>query len=328
VVTVLVVAAAVIPRFSAAPSPDHVRLAASRGAGQTPYLGVSLPHDALATRPSALEARLCLPFAIIGRTQDIDDSFDLRWANRLSAEHQQPWISLEFGNFTADGKVPLTASLPAITNGVQDTNIKRWAQEILSYGKPVYLTILLHVDRNWSISSAVANGGIPQDVPRAWEHVQSIFRSVGDTNVAWVWSPADPAHDQAYAPPESTIDIVLQSMIRYPNTPWPDPAAVLRSVGERHPAKPLFLEVSADGQPTEKAAWLEQVSSAVAADPRVYTLLYHEGSPGIHATAADNASWSVESDADSLHAMLSWRALTPSGSMRCQSSPLGRSQVG
>src|SRR5205807_237415 len=132
----------------------------------------------------------------------------------------------------------------------------------------------------------------------------SIFKSVGATNVAWVWSPADPSHDQAYAPPESTIDIVLQSMIRYPNTPWPDPAAVLRSVGERHPANPLFLEVSADGPPVEKAAWLQQVSSAVAADRRVHALLYHEGAPGVHATAAENARWSVESDASSLNAML------------------------
>ncbi len=328
VLTLLVLAAAVIPRLTPAPAPENLRLAASRGPDQAPNLGLSLPHDILTTRPSALQARLCLPFAVIGRTQDINDSLDIAWTNRLSAQHQQPWISLQFGNFSADGKVPLSASLPAIINGVQDTNIRRWAEEIHAYGKPVYLTVLLHVDRNWSMSSAVANGGIPQDAPRAWQHVRSIFDSVDDTNVAWVWSPADPAHDQAYAPPEATIDIVLQSMIRYPNTPWPDPAAVLRSVGERHPAKPLFLEVSADGLPAEKAAWLEQVSSAVAAERRVHTLLYHEGAPDIHATAAENAMWSVESDVNSIRAMSSWQALAGAAGGRCQSSPLARSLVG
>ena len=68
--------------------------------------------------------------------------------------------------------------------------------------------------------------------------------------------------------------------------------------------------------------------SAVAADRRVYTLLYHEGAPGIHATAAENARWSVESDVNSLHSMLSWQALTPAANVRCQSSPLASSQVG
>ncbi|MBJ7598509.1 MAG: hypothetical protein DLM67_22390 [Candidatus Nephthysia bennettiae] len=324
----VVLLAAVIPRLSPAPAPENLRLAASRGADQAPNLGLSLAHDILTTRPSALQARLCLSFAVIGRTQDINDSLDITWANRLSSQHQQPWISLQFGNFTADGKVPLSASLPAIRNGVHDTNIRRWAEEIHAYGKPIYLTILLHVDRNWSMSSAAANGGIPQDAPRAWQHVRSIFDSVGDTNVAWVWSPADPAHDQAYAPPESTIDVVLQSMIRYPNTPWPDPAAVLRAVSERHPTKPFFLEVSADGPPAEKAAWLERVSSAVAAERQVRTLLYHEGAPDIHAIAAENAIWSVESDVNSIGAMSSWRALAGAAGGRCQSSSLAKSPVG
>jgi cellulose synthase/poly-beta-1,6-N-acetylglucosamine synthase-like glycosyltransferase len=303
-------------------SPDHVVLVANREPGQSPYLGLSLPHQALDTRPGALRTLVCLPFAVIGRTQDIGDSFDVAWANRLSAQDQHPWISLQFGNFGADGKPPLDASLPAIMNGVQDRNIERWARDIRAYGRTVYVTILLHVDRNWSVSSAVANGGIPQDVSRAWEHVRSIFSATGDTNVAWVWSPADPANDQAYAPPEPAIDIVLQSMIRYPGTPWPDPEAVLSAVGERHPAKALFVEVSAVGAPAEKAAWLEQVATAVAADPRVYALMYHDGAPDVHATGGQDAQWSVESDAGTLRAMATWRSLVPTATLPCQSPSL------
>lgn len=323
-VAVLVLAFGILPQLSSRVTPDHVRLAASREPGQSPYLGLSLPHEILNTKPHALQNLLCLPFAVIGRTQEVGDSFDFAWARRLAAQNQRPWISLQFGSFDSEGKAPLYASLPAVMNGVQDANIERWARDIHTYGKTVYLTILLHVDRNWSVSSAVANGGIPQDVSRAWRHVQSIFDVAGDTNVAWVWSPADPANDQPYAPPESTIHIVLQSMIRYPDTPWPDPAAVLRSVGDRHPTTPLFVEVTAAGPPAEKAAWLEKVATAVAADPRVHALMYHEGAPDVHATASGDAQWSVESDVSSLRAMLAWRSLVPAATLPCQSSPLTR----
>jgi hypothetical protein len=282
-----------------------------------PYLGLSLPAELLKTRPPVLEQQLCLPFTIIGRTQDIHDSFDFVWAQRLAAHQQRPWITLQFGEFDVNNNPPLDASLPAIANGVQDANIKRWAQDIEAFGQPVYITILLHVDRNWSVSSAVANGGIPQDAPRAWEHVQSLFNAAGDTNVAWVWGPADPANDDAYAPPEQTIDIVLQSMIRYPDTPWPDPDTVLEGVTARHPTKPLLIEVSADGPPEEKAAWLERVVAAMKTSPNVYALLYHEGAPSLHATWAEDNQWSVESDDRSLQAMRTWQSLVPSATLPC-----------
>jgi cellulose synthase (UDP-forming) len=288
-----------------------VSFASQQAHPQAPYLGLSLRSEWLFTRPTVLEKQLCLPFTIIGRTQDIHDSFDQPWAERLSAQQQRPWITLQFGEFDANGKPPLDASLLAIANGAQDANIQRWAQDIRTFGQPVYLTILLHMDRNWSVSSAVANGGIPQDAPRAWEHVRSIFTAAGASNVAWIWAPADPIHDQQYAPPESAIDLVLQSMIRYPDTPWPDPNAVLQAVTARHPSKPLIVEVSADGPPKEKAAWLGRVVAAVKSHPNVYALLYHEGAPDLHATVDTDARWSLASDRLSLSAIRKWRSLIP-----------------
>jgi hypothetical protein len=264
-----------------------------------------------------LEKQLCLPFTIIGRTQDVHDSFDQPWAKRLSAQQQRPWITLQFGEFDANGKPPLDASLLAIANGAQDASIQRWAQDIRTFGQPVYLTILLHMDRNWSVSSAVANGGIPQDAPRAWEHVRSIFKAAGATNVAWVWAPADPTHDQEYAPPESAIDLVLQSMIRYPDTPWPDTNALLQAVTARHPTKPLIVEVSAVGPPEEKAAWLGRVVATVKSNPNVYALLYHEGAPDLHASLDTDAHWSLESDRLSLSAVSKWRSLIPNDRPPC-----------
>jgi cellulose synthase/poly-beta-1,6-N-acetylglucosamine synthase-like glycosyltransferase len=275
---------------------SHEKLAA-------PYLGVSLPVQLLNDQPPVLERDLDDQFNIIGRTQDIHDLFDKAWADQLAEQHARPWITLQFGEFGPHQKPPIDANLPAIINGIHDQEIRNWAQDIRDYGKPVYLTILLHVDKNWSLSSAVANGGIPQDASNAWMHVQSVFKEVGATNVAWIWSPADPIHDQVYAPPASTIDAVLQSFINYPGTRWANPETVLRELQRRYPTKPILVEVSASGPATQKAAWLTKLGVAIDNVPHIYALLYHEGGPSLNLTKAQIASWSMDSDPASLAAL-------------------------
>jgi hypothetical protein len=252
-----------------------------------------------------LEQELDTQFDIIGRTQDIHDLFDKSWADQLAAQHARPWITLQFGMFGPHQKPALDANLPAVINGLHDDEIRRWAESIRDYGQPVYLTVFLHADRDWSLSSGVANGGIPEDIPKAWMHVQSIFKNVGATNVAWVWAPADPIHDQIYAPPASTIDAVLQSFINYPNTQWGDPETILRELLQRYPTKPIFVEASADGPAAQKAPWLIKLGQAINDVPHIYALLYHEGGPALNLTTAQIASWSLTSDPDSLTVMRS-----------------------
>ena len=268
-----------------------------------PYFGVSLPIQLLKSEPPVLERELNAQFTIVGRTQDIHDLFDTSWADQLAAQDARPWITLQFGVFGANGKPPLSASLLSVINGLHDQEIKRWADSIRKYGRPVYLTVFLHADKNWSLSSGVTNGGIPEDVPKAWMHVQSVFRAEGANNVAWVWAPADPLHDQQYAPPPSTIDAVLQSFINYPGTKWGDPEMILQNLVQRYPGKPLFVEASAAGPAAQKAAWLVQLGQAVEAVPQVYALLYHEGGPGLDPNSTQIQSWSLASDPDSLAAM-------------------------
>ncbi|HTK09425.1 MAG TPA: glycosyltransferase [Ktedonobacteraceae bacterium] len=268
-----------------------------------PYFGVSVPVQLLKSGPAKLENDLDTQFTIVGRTQDIHDSFDTAWAEQLAAQHAHPWITLQFGVFGPHQKPPLDANLPAIINGLHDPEITRWAQDIRSYGEPVYITILQHADRNWSLSSGVANGGIPQDVSQAWIHMQDIFHKVGANNVAWVWAPADPLHSQPYDPPAARVDAVLQSFINYPGTTWGDPTKVLHTLQQKYPQKPIFVEASVSGPAAQKAAWLTKLEQAVNADPHVYALLYHEGGPDLNASQKEIEKWSLASDPKSLAAM-------------------------
>ncbi len=287
--------------FAQKPAPQFV-IAQDKVAA--PYFGVSLPVQLLRNNDEAtLERDLSTQFTVLGRTQDIHDKFDSAWAQQLAEQHTHPWITLQFGVFGAKQTPPLDANLPAIINGLHDPEIRRWAEDIRSYGKPVYLTILQHADRNWSLSSGVANGGIPQDVPKAWMHVQDIFRALGADNVAWVWAPADPISSQLYNPPASRIDAVLQSFINYPGTKWGNPVKVLQQLAQKYPRKPLFVEASASGPAMQKAAWLAQLEQAVAVNTQVYALLYHEGGPDLNASKKEIATWSLTSDPASILAM-------------------------
>lgn len=293
----------VTPRLASLPmfAPNASRFVITHDPSR--YVGVSLPVQLLEKGQRTLEREVGLRFGVVGRTQDITDRFDARWAGTLAAHDARPWITVEFGVFGPDHKVPLGANLPAIINHLWDGDLRRWAAEIRDYGHPVYLTILRHADKNWSLSSAVAHGGIPEDVAKAWTHVQSIFREVGANNVAWVWAPADPVDDRPYAPPASKIDAVLQSFINYPGTTWGDPQVVLHNLSQRYPGKPLFIEASASGPLHEKAAWLDRLGRAVANLPTAYAVLYHEGGPGLTPTSAEAKTWSLASDPASLATM-------------------------
>lgn len=266
------------------------------------YVGVSVPVQELTSAPLALGRDLGAGFSIVGRTQAISDQFDAAWAGELAAHGARPWITLQFGVMGPHHQAPLNANLPAIYNGVDDSALRRWATEIRDFGKPVYLTVLLQVDRNWAVSSAVANGGIPEDVPKAWQHIQSVFHAVGANNVAWVWAPADPLHDQPYAPPRSSIDVVLQDFINYPGTRWGDPELALSALVKRYPGKPILVEVAAAGAPAKKAAWLAKLARALNQCPQVYAVVYHEGGPLLKPTRAQLKSWSEDSDPQSLAA--------------------------
>jgi hypothetical protein len=149
----------------------------------------------------------------------------------------------------------------------------------------------------------VANGGIPEDAPKAWLHAQSIFHAAGATNVAWVWAPADPANDQQFAPPPSSIDAVLQSFINYPGTRWGNPAAVMGALTRHYPRKPILVDASVSGPAYAKTAWLNRLSSALDATPQLYAFLYHEGGPNLTVTPAEMTAWSLASDPLSLDAM-------------------------
>jgi cellulose synthase/poly-beta-1,6-N-acetylglucosamine synthase-like glycosyltransferase len=262
---------------SASPPPFDGQLNASRG----PVLGV---HAEGAELHQAQE--LLGHVDVIGQAIELGAGFPRAWAEQVKAEGATPWLTL---TFTTQGRRTLESSLLSIANGVHDAELAGWARAARNYGQPILLTVLPAVDRNWSGTSAVIGTGIPEDVAPAWSRIRKLFADAD--NVAFVWAPADPLHDQAYAPPASEIDVVQATWFHYPTTPWPDPESTLRAIARRLPGKPILIDVSAAGPPADKAAWL---SAVVRAAPRWDAMVvYHEGGPFATALAPGRRDWSL-----------------------------------
>jgi cellulose synthase (UDP-forming) len=259
-----------------------------------PYIGVgALATPYAGTGVVAMERKLDVQFGTTARTQEVSDAFDYAWADSVSGHGGVPWLTLVFSQ---NGKTTLYSSLTAIANGSDDAEITRWAQEIAAYGKPLYLTVLPQADRNYAASSGVADGGIPQDIPRAWAHLRALFAAAGADNVSWVWTPGDPGDDSAYAPPAAQIDAVALTMAEFPKTTWADPAQQLAAAAKQHPGKQLLLQVAVDGTPAQRAAWLAKLGAAVAARDDVAAVVYQEAGPVDDLSGKDALPWAITAD--------------------------------
>jgi hypothetical protein len=79
--------------------------------------------------------------------------------------------------------------LSHIARGDWDSYVLSWAEGIKSLGYPVAIRFAHEMNGNWYPWCEAVNGNRPGDYVAAWRHVHDVFRAVGATNVAWVWSP-------------------------------------------------------------------------------------------------------------------------------------------
>ncbi len=264
-----------------------------------------------------LDRSLTAASPLLAVTAEVDGAAGtlMPWMRAAARDRATLWVTLVFSH---DGRATLDSSLTAIANGLDDPALRADARALALYGRPVYLTILPEVDRNFAVSSAVAGGGIPEDVRPAWAHVRAVFRSAGATNVAFVWQPADPGSDRRFSPPPREIDAVAVTLFEYPGTLWTSPAAVLGAVAREHPRKPLLVLVSAAGrghavvgrvvaqdpslQPVDpppstvtKPAWLGWLARALRQRGDVAGIVYGDAGPLTSASARGARSWSASS---------------------------------
>lgn len=119
--------------------------------------------------------------------------------------------------------------LQNIIDGSFDTYIDAFAGKIKSYNGTVILRILHEFEGDWYPWSLTENGKDPAKYISAFRHIVTRFRTLGVTNVKWMWClNAEPKPYDKYNyvvncyPGDDYVDIVATDIYNHPNLGTPD----------------------------------------------------------------------------------------------------------
>jgi hypothetical protein len=195
----------------------------------------------------------------------------------------------------AHGRVPLVswhgANLDAINSGADDSMIKQRALELKRLHSSVFLRWGWEMNGNWYAHAGALNmPNGPAKFVAAWRRIHRIFRSVGATNVVWVWCPnatSVPSEDwnswRRYYPGDSYVDWVgidgYNWGVTRPGTRWQSLSEIIGPIYRDYAStKPIMVAETASAEARgDKAAWIRSVGTALERDfPAVRAFLWFE----------------------------------------------------
>lgn len=172
-----------------------------------------------------------------------------------------------------------------IIGGRFDHYIRRWAERLVAYGRPVRLRLAQEMNGNWYPWSEQRNGNTRGEFVRAWRHIYDIFREAGATNVRWVWSPASIFIDRGQYPGDAYVSMVALTLfngghqLRYSR--WRSAADLLRRpLAQLHaiaPRKTIELsEVGVAETGGNKASWIAGFFATLRRHPEIKSVIWYD----------------------------------------------------
>jgi len=96
-------------------------------------------------------------------------------------------------------------TLSEVNSGADDSWILRQARAIRSFGRPIFLRLMIEMNGDWYKGYS----GHPHQYVAAWRRVYDIFSRAGVKNVIWVWCPnLTPDNWNQYYPGDAYVDII------------------------------------------------------------------------------------------------------------------------
>lgn len=196
----------------------------------------------------------------------------------------------------------------AISAGVHDAYLTRWAQQIKAYGGRVVLRLMHEGNGSWYPWGVGVNGNTAASYVAAWRHVVAIFDRVGATNARFRWNPnvdPDPAMPrfETFYPGDAWVDSVSLDGYNWGTTQswssWLSFSETFSGPVSRMlklTAKPLHIDETGcpEGAGGDKAAWVRGMFDYVAARPEIRTVTWFD--------FAKEADWRVLSSQASIDA--------------------------
>jgi Glycosyl hydrolase family 26 len=102
--------------------------------------------------------------------------FNTGFANLVDSHGSVPVIQI----------LPYDTSMEQIAAGAYDSSLKTYADEAKAFGKPVILSFAPEANGDWY---TWGYGNTPASTwVAAWQHVVTVFKQQGATNVTWMWT--------------------------------------------------------------------------------------------------------------------------------------------
>jgi len=220
--------------------------------------------------------------AMVGRQPDI-----VMWYRDFG----RPLLgSNEIANLQATGQTPMVTwepynqSLSQIASGAYDSYLHKSADIAKSWGGTLMVRFAHEMNGTWY--PWAGSDSAPSTYLAAWQHIVSLFRSDGATNVKWVWSPFVQVGRKypipSYFPGDAWVDYVGLDGYNWgsANGTWQSLEAVFSasySIVTQLSTKPVIItETSSSETGGDKAAWIRAglMSTIPQSFPRVSAVVW------------------------------------------------------
>jgi beta-mannanase len=203
---------------------------------------------------------------------------------------------------TARGAVPLVTwepwvagagvqqpayALDRITAGDFDPYLRRWADGLRAFGRPVLLRFAHEMNGDWYPWAEGVNGNGPGDYVAAWHHVRGVVTGAGASNVSWVWSPNVPYTGSVplpgLYPGAGAVDVVGLDGYNFGTSQswssWVRPDVLfgpgLAQLRQLAPGVPVVISETASSElGGSKADWVRSLFSYLAVQPDVTAVVW------------------------------------------------------
>jgi len=277
--------------------------------------------DYVSSNPSDVPARETLSgrkFDIVNYYHDWNDTFPTSGEQSLAAGGRflkENFNGRDFSNSANN------VNWCQIANGSQDTNIRRIADNIKTFGSKLFVSFHIEPQGADGVSctgvTGTANGsGTLAQFASAWRHVHDVFQSEGANNAVWVLTYSNPSATESAAAYPGDYYVSWIGFDPYNwytcgghNDAW---VSLSNKMGGfyswaqlNHPLKPLMLGEYGSHQPItttpSKGDWFRAIPADVAANrPAVKAYVYFDR------ISNGDCNWKVDSSADSL---AGWKAM-------------------
>jgi hypothetical protein len=183
----------------------------------------------------------------------------------------------------------------AIAGGTQDAYITAFAEALKAWGHPLFLRFDHEMNGNWFQWGVgfPSSGNTAANYQAMWQHVHTIFTSVGATNVTWDWCPnADNSNNPSMAslyPGNSYVDWTCMdgyNTASAGNTSFQSLfQATYNNIMAVTPSKPMMIGETGTSESygsSSKASWITNMFTALPTSfPNIRALVWYDrSSPG------------------------------------------------